>query len=58
MAAAAASQISGLLVMAGGVAVIVGMEWRAGLRRALAHAGLAALITWIVVWASCATCSR
>lgn len=52
MAAAAASQVSGLLVVAGGLAVIVGMEWRAGLRRALAHAGLAALITWIVVWAS------
>jgi 4-amino-4-deoxy-L-arabinose transferase-like glycosyltransferase len=50
MAAAAASQVSGLLVVAGGLAVIVGMERRAGLRRALAHAGLAALITWIVVW--------
>ena len=52
MAAAAASQISGLLVVAAGLAVIVGTEWRAGLRRALARAGLAALITWIVVWAS------
>jgi hypothetical protein len=49
---AAASQVSGLLVTAGGLAVIVGMEWRAGPRRALAHAGLAALITWIVVWGS------
>jgi 4-amino-4-deoxy-L-arabinose transferase-like glycosyltransferase len=51
LGATAASQVSGLLVVAGGLAVVVGAGWRTGIRRALADVGLAGLATWIVVWA-------
>ena len=51
LASAAASQASGLLAVAVGLAVIVMMRWRSGVRRVLADAGLAALLTWGVVWA-------
>jgi len=51
LASAAASQASGLLAVAVGLAVIVMMRWRSGMRRVLTDAGLAALLTWGVVWA-------
>jgi 4-amino-4-deoxy-L-arabinose transferase-like glycosyltransferase len=50
-AAAAETQVTGLLVVASGLAVIVGAEWRSGLMRALRLAGLAGLIVWAAVWA-------
>ena len=52
LAAVADTQISGLLIVAGSLAVIAGFQWRSGIRRALAHAGLAALVALAAVWAS------
>jgi 4-amino-4-deoxy-L-arabinose transferase-like glycosyltransferase len=51
LAAAAETQVTGLLVVGSGLAVIVGAEWRSGVTRALAQAGLAGLIVWASVWA-------
>ena len=52
LAAVADSQISGLLIVAGSLAVIVGFQWRSGIRRALASAGLAGLTALAALWAS------
>ena len=51
LAAAAETQVTGLLVVAAALAVVVAAEWRSGVARALARAGLAGLIAWAVVWA-------
>ncbi len=50
LAAAAETQVTGLLVVASGLAVIVGAEWRSGVMRALRQAALAGLIVWAAVW--------
>ena len=52
LAAVAGSQISGLLIVASSLTVIVGFQWRSGIVRALASAGLAALVALAAVWAS------
>ena len=52
LAAVAGSQISGLLIVASSLAVIVGFQWRSGIRRALASAGLAGLVALVGLWAS------
>ena len=51
LAVAAETQVTGLLVVAAALAVVVGARWRSGVARAFAHAGLAGLIVWAVVWA-------
>ena len=51
LAVAAETQVTGLLVVAATLTVIVGAEWRSGVARAFAHAGLAGLIAWAVVCA-------
>jgi 4-amino-4-deoxy-L-arabinose transferase-like glycosyltransferase len=51
LAAAAETQVTGLLVVVPALAVVVASEWRTGVPRALARAGLAGLIAWAVVWA-------
>lgn len=51
LASAAETQVTGLLVVASGLAVIVAAQWRSGAMRALGQAGLAGLIVWAVVWA-------
>ena len=51
LAAAAETQVTGLLVVASGLAVIIGADWRSGVMRALRHAALAGLIVWGAVWA-------
>jgi hypothetical protein len=50
LAAAAETQATGLLVVAATLTVIVGAEWRSGVAQVFAHAGLAGLIAWAVVW--------
>lgn len=50
LAAAAETQVTGLLVVASGLVVVAAAEWRSGIRRALARAALAALIVWAAVW--------
>jgi 4-amino-4-deoxy-L-arabinose transferase-like glycosyltransferase len=50
LAAAAETQVTGLLVVASGLAVVVAAQWRSGIIRALAQAALAALIVWAAVW--------
>lgn len=51
LAAAAETQVTGLLVVMSTLAVIAAAEWRSGVLRAFARAGLAGLIAWAVVWA-------
>ena len=51
LAVAAETQVTGLLVVASGLAVIVITEWRSGVISAFARAGTAGLIVWAVVWA-------
>jgi 4-amino-4-deoxy-L-arabinose transferase-like glycosyltransferase len=51
LAVAAETQVTGLLVVASGLAVIVITEWRSGVIRAFVRAGVAGLIVWAVVWA-------
>jgi 4-amino-4-deoxy-L-arabinose transferase-like glycosyltransferase len=51
LAAAAETQVTGLLVVASALAVVIAVQWRSGVMRALAQAGLAGLIVWAVVWA-------
>ena len=51
LAAAAETQVAGLLVVAAALAVVVAAEWRSGVGWALVRAGLAGLIAWAVVWA-------
>ena len=51
LAVAAETQVTGLLVVASGLAVVIGAEWRSGVMRALKQAGLAGLIVWASVWA-------
>ncbi|MGD0240439.1 MAG: glycosyltransferase family 39 protein [Streptosporangiaceae bacterium] len=51
LAAAAETQVTGLLVVAAALAVVIGAQWRSGVVRAFAQAGLAGLIAWAVVWA-------
>lgn len=51
LAAAAETQVTGLLVVASGLAVVVAAEWRTGIMRALTRGALAALIVWAAVWA-------
>ncbi len=51
LAAAAETQVTGLLVVVSALIVVVVAEWRSGVARAFAHAGLAGLIAWAVVWA-------
>jgi hypothetical protein len=50
LAVTAGTSISGALVVLVGLAVIVGVRWRGGVRRALADAGLVAVVTWVGVW--------
>jgi Dolichyl-phosphate-mannose-protein mannosyltransferase len=50
LAAAAETQVTGLLVVASGLVVVVAAEWRSGIVPALARAALAALIVWVAVW--------
>ena len=51
LAVAAETQVTGLLVVTSGLAVIIGAEWRSGVMRALRQAALAGLIVWASVWA-------
>ncbi len=51
LAAAAGTQVTGLLVVASGLGVIIAVEWRSAVVPALKRAGLAALIVWGAVWA-------
>jgi 4-amino-4-deoxy-L-arabinose transferase-like glycosyltransferase len=51
LAAAAETQVTGLLVVASGLVVVVAAEWRSGIVPALARAALAGLIVWAAVWA-------
>ena len=51
LAAAAETQVTGLLVVASGLVVVVADQWRAGIIRALTRAALAALIVWAALWA-------
>jgi Dolichyl-phosphate-mannose-protein mannosyltransferase len=51
LGAAAETQVTGLVVVASGLAVIIGAEWRSGVAGALRHAGLAGLVVWAAVWA-------
>lgn len=51
LAVVAETQVTGLLVVAFGLAVIVITEWRSGVITALIRAGVAGLIVWAVVWA-------
>jgi 4-amino-4-deoxy-L-arabinose transferase-like glycosyltransferase len=51
LAAAAETQVTGLLVVAAALAVIVVSSWRSGVRPALMRAALAGAIVWGVVWA-------
>ena len=51
LAVAAETQVTGLQVVASGLAVVIGAEWRSGVMRALKQAGLAGLIVWASVWA-------
>jgi 4-amino-4-deoxy-L-arabinose transferase-like glycosyltransferase len=51
LAAAAETQVTGVLVVASALAVVVAAQWRSGVGPALARAGLAGLIAWAVVWA-------
>jgi 4-amino-4-deoxy-L-arabinose transferase-like glycosyltransferase len=51
LAAAAETQVTGLLVVVAALAVVIGGQWRSGVVRAFAQAGLAGLIAWAVVWA-------
>jgi len=50
LAAAAETQVTGLLVVASGLVVVVADQWRSGIARALAQAALAGLIVWAAVW--------
>jgi len=50
LAAAAETQVTGLLVVAAGLGVIIAAQWRSGVVPALKRAGLAALIVWGAVW--------
>jgi hypothetical protein len=49
-AATAGTSISGALVVIAGLAVILGVSWRSGVRRAFGYAALVAVVTWIGVW--------
>ncbi|MFY9933897.1 MAG: glycosyltransferase family 39 protein [Streptosporangiaceae bacterium] len=51
LAAAAETQVTGALVVAAALVVIVVVQWRSGVARALGQAALAGLIAWAVVWA-------
>lgn len=51
LAVSAETQVTGLLVVASGLAVIVVTEWRSGVIPAFARAATAGLIAWGVVWA-------
>jgi 4-amino-4-deoxy-L-arabinose transferase-like glycosyltransferase len=51
LATAAETQITGLLVVAVALAVVVGSGWRSGVRLALMRAALAGVIVWGCVWA-------
>ncbi len=51
LAVAAETQVTGLLVVGSGLAVVIGAEWRSGVMRALRRAALAGLIVWASVWA-------
>ena len=46
LAAAAETQVTGLLVVGSGLAVIMGAEWRSGFLRTLRQAALVGLIVW------------
>jgi hypothetical protein len=48
---AAGTQVTGLLVVASALVMVAAAQWRSGAGRALASAGLAALIGWAAVWA-------
>jgi hypothetical protein len=50
LAGPAMTEISGLLVTAAGLAVVAAVSWRAGIRPALARAGLAGLICLVALW--------
>ena len=51
LAAAAETQVTGLLLVASALAVVIAAEWRSGVTRAVARAALAGAIVWAVVWA-------
>ena len=50
LGAAAGTQVTGSLVAALALVVVAAVEWRSGVARALARAGLAAVIGWAAVW--------
>jgi len=50
LAAAVASQVTGLLVAVSGLAVVAVVNWRRGARRAIGDAGLAALVIVVALW--------
>ena len=52
LGAVAITQISGLLIVAGSLAVILAVEWRAGIQRAVARTALTGLVALIAIWAS------
>jgi len=51
LAAAAETQVTGVLLVASALAVVMAAQWRSGVARALARAALAGVIVWAVVWA-------
>jgi 4-amino-4-deoxy-L-arabinose transferase-like glycosyltransferase len=52
LGAVAITQISGLLIVAGSLAVILAAEWRAGIQRAVARAALTGLVALVAIWTS------
>jgi hypothetical protein len=50
LAVVAGTSISGALVVLVSLAVIVGVSWTSGVRRAVAHAALAGAVAWAGLW--------
>ena len=51
LAVAAETEVTGLLLVASGLAIVIGAEWRSGFMRALRQAALVGLIVWASIWA-------
>jgi Dolichyl-phosphate-mannose-protein mannosyltransferase len=52
LGAVAITQISGLLIVAGSLAVILAAGWRTGVARAVARTALTGLVALVAIWAS------
>lgn len=50
LALVAGTEISGVLIVLVSLAIIAGVSWRSGVRRALAHTALAGVVTWAGLW--------